>query len=376
MSIVTGTFLFGLPEDKDSDKVKIWESTTEGGTYTQAVMVDYTYAARAVEYVSLNTEKWYKIQLTNTATSVDSPISDAVYGGDYDNSKPFVAITTSFDGAGYATTTDLYESSNLTASDASLSDVRNSLRTANAFVDMVLGDTNLHRYSRVHSTDVARRKYNAQLEIIKKVEIDFALALLFKDMADDALMTMVRDQRKLYDNISIGQTSIAVDEAGTQLSIAEFLNTQSTRYNTQATALLASILPTSVSLIYNGEVQAKMTDLYTFSGTMSGDSGDSLTFLTEDLTGSGGSMNDVWLDLSATLLTTAGIIEDSYILVNGVQYSIDSWIDTLGVTHGSGTSGFSLDVQTSTHKIRWNYTTANSGFDLTNPDEVFLKYWN
>lgn len=377
MATVTASFLFSIPEDKDSNYIKIWSATSEGGTYTQETMLTYKYAARAVEYTSLDTTKWYKVQFNNSSTGVNGPISDPVFGGAFDHSKPFVAITTSFDGAGLATTDEVYECSNLTSADVSVTDVRNALDVAGAYIDLTLGDTNLHRYSRVYSSNIARRKYNAQLAIMRKIEIAFALALIYKDLADDEIMKTVRDQKKQFNNITVGQTSLTLDEPTTNINIANFLDNQAQRYNAQAAQLLSTILPTTVPLLYNGELKVTWLDVYSFSGAMGSSSAEaSVSLESETLTGAGGSMNDSWHNLTSILLTTTAIIEDSYLLVNGVQYSLDSWINSEGTTVGSGDDGFSLDVQTSTHKIRWNNTAANGGFDLENADTIELKYWN
>ena len=68
-----------------------------------------------------------------------------------------------------------------------------------------------------------------------------------------------------------------------------------------------------------------------------------------------------------------GVLEKSDILAT---YNHDENSVLARNTNGSGTLGFSLDVQGTIHKIRWNHTLANGGFDLTNLDEVYLKYWS
>jgi hypothetical protein len=375
--MATANILFGLPEDKDSDRIYIWSSSTENGTYTQIESLAYLYAGRAIEYTNLDVTKWYKIQFANTETGTFGPLSDPIYGGDFDNSKPFIALSTSFDGNSYSTTTDLFESSNLTTTDITLAKARAALRTARAYIDLILGESDLHRFSRAYSTDVSRRKYNAYLEILKKAEVGYALALIYKDLADDQIMKNIRDQKKSFDNISIGQTSLSPDSTKNYTQIAEFLDSQGQRYNAQASAMLATLLPTSIPLIYNGELKVRMTDVWAFNGPITSEgSAANVELATESLTGDGVAMNNAWVDLTAILLTTSSIIEDTSILVNGVQYPLDSWIDSAGTTHGSGTSGFSLDIQGVPHKVRWNHTTANGGFDLTNLDEVYLKYWS
>lgn len=377
MAIVTASILFGLPEDKSSDRIYLWCASTENGTYTQIETLAYMYAGRAIEYDSLDTTKWYKIQFANSTEGTTSALSDPVYGGDFDNSKPFIAISTSFDGSSYSTTTDLFESSNLTTSDVSVAKARKALKTARSYIDIILGESDLHRYTRAYDTDVSRRKYNAYLEILKKAECGFALALLYKDMADDQIMKSIREQKKTFDSISIGQTSLNPDSSKNYVQIAEFLDSQGQRYNAQAASMLSTLLPTSIPLIYNGEVKVLKTDVYAYQG-MIGNEGSNISveLNTETLTAHGVAMNNAWYNLTALLLTTPSIIGDTSILVNGVQYELDSWIDGAGTTHGSGTAGFSLDVQGSTHKIRWNHTTANGGFDLTDADEIYLKYWS
>jgi hypothetical protein len=377
MAIVNGVFIYGLPEDKDTNYLKVWECSTEVGTYTQATLLPYAYAARASEYDSLDTEKWYKIQFYNSSTALSGPLSDPVYGGDYDKAKPFVAISTSFDGAGYATLGELYEISKLTSTDVDNTNVRRAMKLSRAYIDILLDSASITRYSSMFCTDVARRKYNAQLEILKRAEIFYALALIYKNMADDEIVRKIREQKKKFQSISIGQTSLSQQESDSDISIAEFLDTQAQRYNVQANGLLQTIMPASVPVSYGASSFGRFRfvhpgDLYSWSGTISSSTGTGADFQTETLTGSGGSMNDTWYDITATLVDVSSILSDSYLIVNGVQYNLDSYILTTGVETGSGDSGFSLDAA---GKIRWNYTTANGGFDLTDSDVIQLKYW-
>jgi len=377
MAIVNGIFIYGLPEDKDSNYLKVWESSTELGTYTQAELLPYRYSARASEYDSLDTTKWYKIQFYNSKTALSGPMSDPVYGADYDKAKPFVAISTSFDGAGYATLTELYETAKLTQGDVDTAIVRRCLKVSRAYIDVLMDSASIIRYSSMFSTDIARRKYNAQLEILKRVEIFYALALIYRDMADNEIVRKIREQKKKFQSISIGQTSLTQQESDSDIAISEFLDSQSQRYNIQANGLLQTIMPTSIPISYGASSMGRYMfihpgDLYSWSGTIQSSTGLGAEFKTELLTGIGGSMNSAWANVTAALTDVTAIIEDSYLLVNGIQYNLDSYLDGDRVEHGTGTAGFSLDVA---GKIRWNYTATNGGFDLTNTDVIQLKYW-
>jgi len=380
MATITAVFLYGIPDDKDTDVVRILESSTEAGTYTTVSSEAYVYGQKATEYDAADSTKWYKIQFYSSTTNVAGPISDPVYGGDYDKSKPFFAISTSFDGAGYATVAELMEQSKLGPQDVSSANCAKALKVSRAYLDLIMDSQGVNKYSRHFVMDDARRKYNAQLELIKQVEIKFALSMLYKDLADDKVMNVIRDPKTKFDSVSIGQTSLSQTESN-ELKFAEFLDTQSQRYNSQATALLQTLLPTSIPVSY-GEVQTRMTPLEwtAFAGSYISKSAESLELITITLTGNGVAMNGAEYTFTGTgskePVSTTAAVSDAVFTVNGVVYPIESYVSSTGVTIplGIANTGFVLSLSAGS-KIQWNFTTANGGFDLTNSDEIVLKYW-
>jgi hypothetical protein len=380
MAIVKGILVHGIPENATYDLVKILESATETGTYTIVSTYNYSYGSRATEYSLLDTTKWYKIQFF-VSTGGSGAISDPVFGGDYDKAKPFVAVSTTFDGSGYASTSELYEKSNLTPADVTYSDSAKALKIARSYIDLITGDTGLRKFSYQFSSDVARRKYNATLELTKQAEINFALALIYKDLADDQIMRTVRLQEHKFDSVSIGQTSISPNESQKNLQIAEFFDAQSQRYSVQAQNYLNALKPTSVNMMWGQDrVFSKFinpTDIFNFSvGGSSGTNTESLDQYTIVLTGNGVAMNTTYVTIPGVKpLDTRATLEDSVLTVNGVTYDIDSYITSDTTVIRSGTGGFSLDLQTEFGKIIWNNKLTNGGFNLDNTDVITLRYW-
>jgi len=380
MSIEKGVFLHSIPESEDYDYIRIYQASSETGTYSLVATYTYVFGIRGTEHDNIDTAKWYKIQFYNSSEAIDGPLSDAVYGGDFDKAKPFAALTTSFDGAGFASITDLYNRSNLTSADVPSDDVRRALKVARAYIDLVTGEQNLYRFSKLYDKDTARRKYNAFLEIIKECEIYFGLNLIYRNLADDKVMEQVRDNETQLDNVSIGQTSLTEGAADYKIKIAQFLDNQSERYGAQANGLLETILPTTVDIQYSDKPLRTTGplnwDVFSVSTAAFG-GGPELDLITEVLTGNGESMNDSWYNLSDTPLSAETTVEDAYLSVNGVSYGVDDYIDLLGntVSIGGGTTGFSFKFDVDPVQIKWNNTTANGGFDLNNVDVISVRYW-
>lgn len=188
MAIVKRFIAYALPEDLDSDKLQLWEATTEDGSYSLSQSVNYSYAARATEFDDLDTAKWYKIRFRNSDDGTNSAYSDVFPGDGADIREPFAAVTTTFDSARYSTASDFYGITNLNSGLVSTSDVIAGLKTAKAYIDIITDDMSPIRYSRDWGTDITRRKYNAQMELVKQCEVYLAAALIYKDLSDDRVM--------------------------------------------------------------------------------------------------------------------------------------------------------------------------------------------
>ena len=74
----------------------------------------------------------------------------------------------------------------------------------------------------------------------------------------------------------------------------------------------------------------------------------------------------------------SGIV-DATLSVNGLIYNLDNYVNASGTTlpgvYGSinASGGFSLDI--TGPKIKWNYNSSTfSGFELTNTDNIILRY--
>ena len=188
MALVTRFITYELPNLATYDQLLLYESTTESGTFSLDQTLSYQYLTRATEVDNLNTDKWYKIRFYDTVNALYSPYSDVFYGGHYDDKEPFACVTSTFDGAGFATASGFYTTTRLKTEQVSVGLVKDALKTARAYVDVTLDDVSPYKYSIFVDTDNAKRKYNANIEITRKVEIYFAAALIYHDMADDQVM--------------------------------------------------------------------------------------------------------------------------------------------------------------------------------------------
>lgn len=187
MAIVKRFISYALPEDVDSDKIQLWESSIETGTFTLDTTLNYSYGARATEVDSINTEMYYKIRFRNSEEGTNSAFSDVFFGGNTDEREPFATVSTSFDGAGYGTVSGVYATSNLSTSFVPVGDVQKALKISRAYIDIRTGDQGPNKYARDWGTDITRRKYNAQLEMIKACEENYALAIIYRNLADDQM---------------------------------------------------------------------------------------------------------------------------------------------------------------------------------------------
>lgn len=252
MATQSAVLTFALPEDTDSDQLLIYWSATKDGTYALATTVAYEYGTTTYEYDALEDIKWYKVQFNNSTDSETGAISDPVYGGDFSKSSPFLALSTTYDGANYATNQDVYDYSNLTTTDVTIARVSQALRRARAIVDLRTSDLDLDRFTRTFSTDVARKKYNATLRIVREAEINIALGNVYKGLADDLLMQNFREAKAgtdtSFQSVSIGQSAIAEGGGLSNLVHVGQLKNLSDRYFNVGAALLSAIAAPSVRL--------------------------------------------------------------------------------------------------------------------------------
>lgn len=372
MSIVKRFISYQIPDSSAYNQIIVYDSATETGAYSLVESLAYVYPTRATEYDSIDTTKWYKIRFYDSVNAVYSPYSQAFFGGQYDNETPFACITTTFDGGGFATVSGFYNVTNIDNTQVPVGDVATALRTARAYIDLITNDQSPYKYSRDWNTDISKRKYNAQIELIRSSEIYFAAALVYQDMADDrtlaglsgtiSTLTIPADldastivpysavtPSTTAGNISIGQTSIsdsttadAVEAARfnleKQLSVArynneknlafaeyndkrqvnryiqeaEFFTRLSVTYATKADALINLFKPTNIPVTYGLSLtrQKFLSPTSIFAYTTTGTSTTVFSTNVAGLTGLGDDINGVSYALSA-----ANMVANS---VNGV----------------------------------------------------------
>jgi hypothetical protein len=250
-------FTFSLPEDTGSNKIKLFSSSTETGTYSQVGSdIDYSYGDTSYEFNAIDETKWYKIQFYNSSTLKLGPLSDAVYGGNFSTgATPALFVSTSTDGSNYATTQEVLDYGTLTTTDFSSSLISKCLRRARALIDYRTAEMGIDRYTDMFETEVARRKYNASLRIIKEAEICFTLAMAYRAKADDTIMANINSGEGTIDTLSIGATTISTDTGGNSTKNYFYLTDLSAKYANSGSALLAMLAPSSVFLSYNDNVR-------------------------------------------------------------------------------------------------------------------------
>lgn len=187
---------FSLPEDTDSDEILVFTSATEDGVYAADVppSLPYQYGETTAEIADIDIALWYKIQFRNSVASKVGPLSEAVEGEDWTNKgKPELYISTTTDGAHYATEQDVYDYVHgdmdpLVVLPARVSD---ALKSSRAIIDLRCAEMDLSRFANTFQTDVARRKYNAALHVLKEAEINFALGMIYRGLAQDTVGKIV-----------------------------------------------------------------------------------------------------------------------------------------------------------------------------------------
>jgi len=252
MATQSAVFTFALPEDTETDQLIIHSAATETGTYSIDTTVSYEYGTTQYEYDALDDVTWYKIQFNNSVDSETGPISDAVYGGSFSNASPFLAVSTSTDGANYATTQDVYDYSTLTTADVTQARVSQALRRARAVIDLRTAELNLSRFTKTFNTDTSRKKFNATLRIVKEAEINIALGNVYRGLSDDLVMDRLRGalsgDADESGAVSIGQTSLSAASGLTDPRHMAELGALANRYLSIGSAMINALQPSSVRL--------------------------------------------------------------------------------------------------------------------------------
>lgn len=251
MATQSGVFKFALPEDELSDQLRIYSCATKTGTYSLDTTVDYEYGDSTYEYDSLDDTKWYKIQFNNSTDSETGPLSDPVYGGNFSQASPFLAVSTGTDGAQYATTQDVYDYSTLTTSDVTTARVSQALRRARSIVDLRTAELDLDRFTQTFDSGTSRKKFNATLRIVREAEINIALGYIYRGIADDIIARKMREALAGGagdGSIAIGDARIGAEGSLSDTTHVNALLDIANRYMTTGGAILSSIQPPSIRL--------------------------------------------------------------------------------------------------------------------------------
>jgi hypothetical protein len=251
------TFTFSVPEDTGSDYLQLYSSTTEDGSFSQVGSnIAYSYGSTTYEYEDLSATTWYKIRFYNSVDDQYSPYSQAIYGGSWqDNTKPMLAISTTTDGANYATIQEVRDFSGLSSDVVSNARISQGLRRARAIIDIKTDDMGIDRFSNFAS-DVQRKKYNATLRLIKEAEINYTLGMLYRGMIDDIIITAIKGTDSPA-NIRMGSTSVDTQNAARNSSSYRQLERLSSFYTSRATTLLAMIQPGSITITYRDKTTVR-----------------------------------------------------------------------------------------------------------------------
>jgi hypothetical protein len=245
------TFTFSVPEDTGSNYMQLYSCSTKDGSYAQVGNdIAYEYGKTTYEYESINAVLWYKIRFYNSADEQYSPYSEPVYGGDWStNTKPFLAISTTTDGANYASIQDVRDFSGLNSDDVTDNRVSQALRRSRAIVDIKTSEMGIDRFVNFSSA-VKRRKYNATLRIVKEAEINYTLGMIYRGMVDDLIIQESRNQNKELSSLRMGQASLDLNQSSAGQGAYRQLERLSLLYTNRATVLLSMIQPSSISISY------------------------------------------------------------------------------------------------------------------------------
>lgn len=257
MATQSAVLKFALPEDTESDTLRIYSSTTKSGTYSMDTTFSYEYGVSTQEYDSLDDTKWYKIQFYNSVDAEPGPMSDPAYGGTFSQASPFLAISTGTDGSNYATTQDVYDYCTLTPEDVTVARVSQALRRARAVIDLRTAALDLDRFTKTFDTPTSRKKFNATLRVMKEAEINIALGNIYRGLADDIVAERMRQalagQGDKDSAVSIGQTSLAAGAGLTDPRHMAELNALANRYLSIGAAMLNALQPPSIRLHHEAD---------------------------------------------------------------------------------------------------------------------------
>lgn len=243
-------FTFSLPEDIESNKIQLFSSTSETGSYTQVGADNpYIYGMTSYKYENLSETTWYKIRFFNSNTNQLGPMSGAVYGGNFSsNASPDLYVSTSTDGSNYATIQEVLDYATLTTADFTTTIISSCLRRARAIIDYRTAEMNLDRYNASFNSGVSRRKFNAALRIVKEAEICFTLAMAYRAKADDTILSNLRSGDGTIEALTIGSTSITTDTGGSGTKNYAYLTDLSMKFANSGAALLSMLAPSSIFL--------------------------------------------------------------------------------------------------------------------------------
>lgn len=242
------TLTFSLPEDTASNFIQLYSAATEEGVYSQVgADIAYSYGETTYEYEDISITTWYKIRFYNSVDAQYGPYSDSIYGGDWaTNTKPFLAVSTTTDGANYATIQETRDFSGLRTDDVSNERVSQALRRSRAIVDIKTADMGIDRFVNFQSK-VQRRKYNASLRIIKEAEINYTLGMIYRGMVDDIILAGVRGDNPAT-TVSVGKTTVRKEDSANDSNSYRQIERLSVLYTQRATALLSMIQPSSITI--------------------------------------------------------------------------------------------------------------------------------
>jgi hypothetical protein len=265
MPTYSGYLFTGVPEyGKNADTLLVYTSDSSSGSFTVEEALGYTFPTKVTEY-NIDSTKFYKIAYSNSTTGYLTPQSDAVDGSTILKSAPGLEISSTADGAPFATAQNVYDRSNMTEADVSTADVNYALSVARAFIDLKLSSISINRFSSF-PTQTAQRKFNAMARLMRDAELNYALSLVYRHMADDKILTNLTANTKTSNSVSVGQTSIAGIEGGDSLTTANYFDALSIRYLGYATDLMNTLVPNYVPLRYSENGTGYVNRFISFSG--------------------------------------------------------------------------------------------------------------
>lgn len=267
MASYSGYLLTGIPDNQNADQLLVASGLTSSGTFTLCATLDYSYPTKTTAY-SIDESRWYKVAFKESTSAWVTPYSEAIDGSQILKATPSLAITSTYDGVSYSTPQDVYDRGNMTSADAPINDVSYAISVARAFIDIKMSTLSVNRFNGFSSA-VAQRKYNATLKLLKDVEINFALSLVYKNLADDAIMSNVKTNKKTSGAVSVGQTSINQIEGADTTTTAQYLDGLSVRYGNYASSLLDTLTPNYVPLRYSENGTGWRQQFLTFSADQS-----------------------------------------------------------------------------------------------------------